>query len=421
MRLREGVDRALGPGTARGRMLGSGLPLLLSSTTLVVVPVIARQYLDDAGYAAFALLLTVVTAAGLFDLGAAYTVQALGFGRRTTTRQYLVALALATLGALSVTGLALLAAPWIWRTSAGAGLGPDPTTLLLLTGAAAAARSAVLVVMARLQIALRFRLRAVVAVVHAAGQVLGCWLALASGAGPWSLGVGVLGGSLAAVLTAHVGLALSPERVPPAAAHVALGRFAGYRTASTLLAVTGSQADRWVLALVASPAFLADYDLALRFAQLPLGVAAALVAGLTSEAASTRGDEARRRLVRVATRRVAALLLVLSAGDVLLLAGLGLVGAVPLDARVAGLVALALVWSGANGLTAPTIFASIGTGHPQRELYYAAPALTCTLAGWAAAVALDQPWLVPLATGVSVTAWSLWFVRYGTHRARYAA
>ncbi|QKE85503.1 oligosaccharide flippase family protein [Arthrobacter sp. NEB 688] len=414
------MDRALGAGTPRGRLLGTGLPLVLSSATLVVVPVVARQYLDDAGYAGWALLLTVVTAAGLFDLGAAYTVQSLGFGRRATPRQYVLALALATGGALSVTGLALLAAPWVSTTAAGEGLGPHPTLILLLTGLAAATRSAVLVVMARLQISLRFRLRACVAAVHAVAQVVGCWVSLAQGLGVWSLAVGILAGSLLALLAAHVGLALTPERVPPADGHIALGRFAGYRTASTLLAVTGSQADRWVLALVASPAFLADYDLALRFAQLPLGVAAALFAGLTSEAASTRGEDARRRLVRVATRRVGVVLAVLTLGDVLLVVGLALAGALPLDATTVGLLALAIVWSGANGLTAPTTFASIGTGHPQRELYYAAPALACTLLGWGVAVGLRQPWLVPLSTGVSVTAWSLWFVAYGTRRAGYA-
>jgi O-antigen/teichoic acid export membrane protein len=413
------LRRLFGPDSARGRLLSTGLPLLLTSTSMVVIPLIARQYLDDSGYSAWALLMTVIIGAGLLDLGGTAYLQSLGFGRRPTMRQYSRGLALTTGGAAIVTALALMAGPLVTDTSAAAALEPHFVGLVLTCGLAASARNAVQLVMARLQVSLRFRLRAWVAGIHAVTQVVACWVALAVGAGLWSLGAGVLAGSVVALLVAHGRLIVHPESVPSNDAHTPIGRFATYRTTATLVAVISSQADRWVLALVATPAFLADYDLALRFAQLPVGVASALLIGVISETAAVKGNEARRRLVRRTTRQAGLLVVPLVVGDVLVFLTLGAAGLVPLSSQLLLVFFLASVWFGVNALAAPTGFASIGVAHPERELYYSVPALACTLSGWAVALALHEPWLVVISTFASVTSWSLWFVYYGTRRAQY--
>jgi O-antigen/teichoic acid export membrane protein len=386
---------------------------------MVVIPLVARQYLDDSGYAAWAILMTVIIGAGLLDLGGSAYLQSLGFGRRPTMRQYFRALVLTTGGAAVVTLLALVAGQLITDTGAAAALRPQYVGLVLLCGLAAGARNAVLLVMARLQVSLRFRLRSWVAAIHAAMQVLACWVALAIGAGLWALGGGVLAGSLVALGVAQVALLVHPEPLPRNDAHFPLGRFATYRTTATVVAMISSQADRWVLALVATPSFLANYDLALRFAQLPVGVASALLIGVISETAALQGNDARRQLLRRTTRQAGLLIMPLVIADAVVVTALGLAGLVPVSAELLVVFLLASVWFGVSALAAPTGFASIGVAHPERELYYSVPALACTAAGWAVALALQEPWLVVLSTFVSVTSWSLWFVYYGTQRAQY--
>lgn len=420
MRTRTAPPALLSPATTRGRLLGTGLPLVLSSSTLVVIPVIARHVLGDVDYAAWALLTTVVVGAGLLDLGGSAYLQSLGFGRRPTRRAYASALALAGGGAVLVSLLALAGGVVVTaRSSASGPLADHLVGLVALTGCASVARGAVLVLMARLQVSLRFRLRGAVAVLHTVLQVGLCWAGLAVGWGVWSLGVGVLGGSLVTFAVTHAVLAARPDRVAPVGSGVALPRFAGFRTSATVLALLSSQADRWVLALVATPGFLADYDLALRLAQLPVGLVGALLVGLVSETSAVDGHAARQALVRRATRTTAALVLSLTVAcgaGVLLL---GVLGLLPTDARFLALFALASLWLGVNAVSAPTGFASIGIGRPDRELFYSAPMVATMAVGWMAALVTHDARLVVAGALVAVTGWSIWFVHYGVHRARY--
>ena len=66
------ADLTPGPpvlGDVDRRLLQTGVPILVSNATVVVIPVIARGHLSTVDYAVFALLMTVVVAAGILDLG----------------------------------------------------------------------------------------------------------------------------------------------------------------------------------------------------------------------------------------------------------------------------------------------------------------------------------------------------------------
>ncbi len=401
------------------RLLHTGVPILVSNATVVVIPVIARGYLSTVDYAVFALLMTVVVAAGILDLGGGAYVQSFGYGRATTTREYATAVGLATGGAAAVTSAALAASTVVVPR-----LGSDLSTgsvvaLVAASGLAAMARGAVAVMMSRLQIAQRFALRSTVAGVQAVLQVGACWLLLASGLGLWALPWALALGSGVALVGAHLVLVTRPTDLPTAARRAPVARFASFRTMSALLGIGSSQADRWVLALVAAPLFLADYDTALRFAALPAAFVGAVFVGIVAESAAAPDDDDRHSLVRRYTARVAGVVTALSLAVAVGVVLLGTLGLVPLSRQLLLILGMALVWSGTNAVTAPTTFAFVGVGAPQKELLYAAPAFACTALGWVLAIWVDQQWLVPGALLVAVSTWSAWFVHYGTRRASY--
>ena len=400
------------------RLLLTGLPVLVANATVVVIPVLARAAFSLTEYAVFALLMTVVMAAGLLDLGGSAYVQSLGYGRATSTRQYAVAVGLAAAGAVGVTVVAAVAVVVVAP-------GVDPglrsstaVTLVVACGVASAARGAVAVLMSRLQVAERFTLRAAVALGQSVLQVAAFAALATAGAGLWSLPLAVGGGSAVALVAGHLSLHVRPTRFPSSPDHLPVARFAVFRTLSALMGAGSSQADRWVLAVVAGQLFLADYDLALRFAVLPGAVVGAVFVGIVAEAAAAHGAPARRALVARYTRRVAVTAAVLSVGTLAGVIVLGLVGLVPVTPRLVTVLVMALVWSGINAATAPTTFAFIGVGLPQAELRYAAPALLTAAAGWVLAVVLDNEWLVPVSLLLAVSGWSLWFIRYGARQDR---
>ena len=210
-----------------------------------------------------------------------------------------------------------------------------------------------------------------------------------------------------------------PTDLPSTLRRAPVARFASFRTLSALLGIGSSQADRWVLALVAAPLFLADYDMALRFAALPTAFVGAVFVGIVAESAAAADDDDRHSLVRRYTARVAGVVTVLSLAVVVGVVIVGALGILPLSRQLLLILGMALLWSGTNAVTAPTTFAFVGVGAPQRELLYAAPAFACTAVGWGLSIGFDQQWLVPGALLVAVSGWSAWFVWYGTRRASF--
>ncbi|WP_030527611.1 lipopolysaccharide biosynthesis protein [Phycicoccus jejuensis] len=402
------------------RLLRSAAPTLLAGAVTLLVPVIARGFLDDRDYALWALMTTVTVSTLLLDLGASVYVQSSGYGRWPRRDVYARAVAMSTAGSVVATVLAL-GTSLLVRSSAPLS---DLTTgsivaLVLATGAASAVRGAFTVLAARLQVAEAFRLRTVATMVQVGTQVALVVAGLALGAGVWTLPCALAVSSALALGGGHAVLRRRVVVHPPAAPAASPVRFAVGRTAAALVAVVASQADRWVLVTVADPAFVADYDLALRFAALPLGLVVVLAAGLVPESASLPDGPSRRAHVRRATRLCLRAVVPLSLAVLVSVLVVGLLGLVPLSARTVLLLGLGLVWCGVSALTAPTTQTLVGVGRPQAELWYAVPSVLLAGAGWLVAVAAQSPLGVPLATGTATVVCSAAFTVYGLRFARY--
>lgn len=413
---RQGWLQRLSKATEAGRLLRVGAPLLLISSVLVFLPVLGRHFLTTEEYATWALLMTVIAGAALFDLGATAYVQAVGYGWVLPRRLYWHAIALSSAGAGAITALAWVIGRF-WGASLSISTSPQEFgRLIVVCGLAAALRNAWTVSMARLQIAQRFGVRTSTAVVQSALQVGLCWVLLASGLGLWALPISLLVSSAVGLALGQAALVVRPLEPGATKSAVPLVAFASWRTVAAVVAVLSSQADRWVLASFAPASFVADYDFAVRMASVPLGVVASVSGGLIAESAALLSTDARRELISRMTRHFAAIVPVLSVLDALALLCLGSLGVLSLGAQVMGLFALALVWMGVNALTAPSTMSFVGAGEPQKELLYAVPATVCSALGWALSAALDLPWLVPITTALSLIAWSVWFIRYSLRR-----
>jgi len=405
----------LSTGTEAGRLIRVGAPLLLFSSVLVFLPILGRHFLTTEEYATWALLMTVISGAALFDLGATAYVQTVGYGWALPRRLYWRAIGLSSAGAAAITALAWVIG-WVWGAALSISTPPQEFgQLIVVCGLAAALRNAWTVSMARLQIAQRFGVRTSAAVAQSVLQVVLCWALLASGVGLWALPLSLLVSSALGLAFGQAALALRPLAGSATKSAVPLVAFASWRTLAAMVAVLSSQADRWVLAAFAPASFVADYDFAVRMASVPFGVVASVSGGLIAESAALMSTDVRRELISRMTRHFAAILPVLSVLDALVLLCLSWFGVVNLGIQVMGLFALALVWMGVNALTAPSTMSFVGAGKPQKELLYAVPATACSALGWAASAALDQPWLVPITTGLSLIGWSVWFIRYSLH------
>jgi len=374
-----------------------------------MIPVLGRVYLSVDEYVTWALLLTVLTATFIFDLGGSAYVQSFGYGRRVPRVVLRRALAMSVVGSLAVGATATAAAAVL---ASRLSVTQTPRALVVVVafvGLAATVRAGWTISLVRMQVEENFVARAACSALNVITLVGSCWLLLSRGAGVMALPVSV---ALSSVI-AMAGAVLVPRR--PESGEVSARpmmparQFAVWRTATALVAIVSSQADRWVLATMDVPQFLANYDVALRIALLPTAVAVTVFAGLVAEAASVR-PTSRRPLVIRATRQIAALVALLSCG---LAAAYWIaiqLGWLAPSWTLVLLFAMASVWLGVNALTAPTTMTLVATGRPGRELAYAVPSLVMATMGWALAVANGQPWLVPLSMLFAVVVWSLWFV-----------
>jgi hypothetical protein len=363
--------------------------------------------------------MTIVISAFMFDLGGTAYLQSAGYGVFVGRRLYVQAAALAILGVVIVTGIALVVSTWLGSSLRITTDSQTFVALIATTGAAAAFRSTFSVMMTRLQVAEEFELRTRMLVAQAIIQMLMCWIALAVGAGLWSLPISLVGSVVPLLLWTHRRLGHRRAGLPEARPPGYLPSFASVRTLSAIMALVSSQADRWVLATLAPATFLTNYDLALRLAALPIGLVITMFGGLIAEAAEAKGTEDRRALVRSATVRVGAIVGTLSAIGFAAVVAAGSFGLQMVNPQMTLILALGLTWLGINSLTVPTTMTFIGVGRPANEFRYTVPVVICSALGWWAATITGNPWVIPWATLASVSIWSLWFVHYGTTRARY--
>lgn len=401
------------------RLLKVGLPLLVSNAVLLPLPVLARLYLGEVDYATWALLMTVVMGAALFDLGGTTFIQSAGYGVWVRRRLYLQSVGLATAGVAVVTGVALLAALALGESLAITTSRNEFALMLVMTGVATGFRQAWVVMLARLQVSEEYKLRTELAVAQALMQVGACWAALILGFGLWALPLSLVVSAVPFLFISHVVLARRTTSLPDAIPSAHLAGFASVRTLSTMLATASSQADRWVLAWIGPASFVSSYDLAVRFAAVPLAFVMTLFSGVVAEAGAIRGTEARRSLVRSVTKRfgaVTGVLVVIGLIGVLLAGPMGLS---IVDRQFVLLFVMALLWQSVNALTGPTTMTFIGSGTPANEFRYVIPTVLCNATGWAIGVWSGQPWAIPIATLTSIALWSCWYIYYGIRVARY--
>jgi O-antigen/teichoic acid export membrane protein len=394
---------------ARG-MIAGGLPTVLAAGISLAVPLIGRVYLTSDAYAVWALASTVVTMSIVLDFGApAYVLRVIaigGSGAKAVVRGILASVAgslvIGLVGALAWTVYPIRSDVSV----AGAGM------LLFIGAGAASAVRAVLVVVTSALLAYGSRLhRGLIVLAQALVQLGLTWLLLARGVGVTSLVIATAVSSGIALVAALLVL----RRHQTGGDDLPAGEFRTFATSRTVVTMVGlalTQADRWVLGIVAGPGLLADYDTAVRLASIPRVVAINLALVLVADGARRAAQQhALSDLARKATRITVAAVLVSSVGSVVLMVVLSLLSAH--SSLVVGswwMFAGMLVWFGVNAATAPSTLMATGIGRPQEELRYLVPCLLATGICWGVGILVDSTAVMIYGAGAALGLTSLWFL-----------
>ena len=375
-----------------------------------MLPVLGRTYLDDVDYATWALTMTVVVAAPIFDLGGSILVQSVGYRRAVSPGVVRRALALSAAGACAVTLVALGLTTLVRAGGSLSAGNEDLQLILVVAGIGSVVRSAWTVQMALLQTRQRFGVRAVSAAMQACTQVIICWAMLANGDGLWALPVSLCIASTVGLVIGHHGVRHGAGSIEVGQSTNSTRALASSRVVSALVGVVASQGDRWVLAAIATPTFLAKYDFALRLSSVPLGLAVTLFQGVTSESAVRHKAGERHALMVSSIRHIAAVVLAMSFITLTGVLVLWRVDALSVDGTVALITVAALLWMGVNALTAAPTYTYLGAGLPWAEIAYSLPCALTLVAGWLTVGAMGEPSLLPLVSVAAVSGWSLWFM-----------
>ncbi|WP_050668412.1 MATE family efflux transporter [Luteipulveratus halotolerans] len=365
---------------ASTRMVTTGLPVLVASGLLYVLPLAARPFLSDAEYATWALGAVVLSITLVFDFGATpYVLAAEGAGSLDRAR-FVRATVLAVLGSLAP-GL-VLALLWL-PYSAGKDLaltGPAGSAFLLSVAAGGALRSAALVATGLMLVRGELRRRTVAVLSQALLQATVVVALLALGAGVWAL---PLGGVIAGAAMCLYAFRPFPRWERAALDDVHFGDFLRARLGTTTLSLSLTQLDRWVVGALVPVGLLARYDLAARLAGLPRLVVIALSGVLAADAAVNRTDRQQlSRIYRAALRACGAVVVVLGLATVT--AGL-LVHQLSGRSLDPALLTLLVVAFSLHALTAVGTQMMSGIGVPAVEYLYLVPCCALVVAIWTAA------------------------------------
>ena len=164
-------------------------------------------------------------------------------------------------------------------------------------------------------------------------------------------------------------------------------QFAFRRTGSTVALAIVLQADRWVLAGVATAAILGTYEVAWRFASIPRVVITSLTTYLIPHGVSLGRDESNVKRVVIRATIVAAALGVVLCTVVFL--AVYIFGVAPRDAP-AWILVLLLASLTSSGVASPTTNIGIGRGQPGIDLRYLVPAVVGAATVWLIGALLDD-------------------------------
>lgn len=398
------------------RLAKGGGPAAGATAVMMLVPLLGRAYLDDNMYAAWSLIASVGTVGLLIDMGApGLTVRLAALGE-INKRRIAVLVAVSAMPSLVVGGVA--AAVWpIYDSHSELGQVPHMQAMLGVTAVAGALRSA-LVVQASWALGNEYFLtRAAILAGQALLSIGTVWALLSTGAGISSYPLSSLLSCSAVLLIVVLQRVLRVTVTGPRCARThykanqltvsfrsELAAFASTRGLAAILGLGLTQLDRWIVGAVATSSFLADYDLAARFAILPK--TALLTLGLSFVHESSRRDSARslKRLLKT-LYNTSACILVLGCGmSALLMAAYLWAFRITTSDTYWWLYVVLLLSACLNALTAPGTLILAGLGQPKYELYYLIPAFVAASLGATFFIVLESTWGVvcSLAAAVAV-------------------
>lgn len=407
-------------------MLVSGVPAIAASALMLLVPIVGKAYLDAESYAVWALASTVVTISLVLDFGAgAWATSVFASHGVPRSLGYLVRPVAITSAGCAVTGL-VFAVLWHWYSMLDAFVDHADTGygLMVAAGLAASVRAAFAVVCAACLGRALNAIRGWALLVQALLSLAVTVLLLHAGAGLYSYVIAVAASSLVvgAVAAWRLRTALVSE---PASSRsegrsglpgYSLKQFALTRGGVTVLGITLTQFDRWVVGAVGGSHLVASYDIAVRFASAPRLLAISLSTVLIADAARIR--QSRTFLTALLRRSQWILGAAVIAGTAAMALALLVVSRLePGDALLtgvpAGMLAAMFLWFGINGVTASTSLIAIGMGRPQFELIYLVPVVLVTVLCWAWSYHSGNADLAIYGAGAALALGSLGFLWLG--------
>ncbi|MGC5257537.1 hypothetical protein ACPXCG_14380 [Gordonia sp. DT218] len=294
--------------------------------------------------------------------------------------------------------------------------------MLILTGVGGALRSGLVVLAAIALGRERFLSRGVNLIAQAALQSVSLWLLLEVGVGVAAIPTSMLVSGLPLLAwylrdftrtedaRSSGELAMNDSAIASIDFAAEIKRFATTRGAAATISLGFTQFDRWIVAVNSTSTFLANYDLAARFAVIPKTALLTLGLGFVHEATRdlrTRGIE---NLAKRSNR--------IGIG----ITGAGCIGALALSflfvriSNVNGLgvffclLVVLLICNSVHAMTAPPVLILTGMGKPEYELVYLVPSAITGVIGIVVSLYYSSAWGVTLSIWLSLAAWSAIFI-----------
>lgn len=396
------------------KLMATGVPTLLASGLLYLQPILGQRFLSSAEYATWALGATILTTGLTLDFGGSAYVSATA-ARGQLTRKLFAAATLLSCSGGAIVGIAAIAVwPQYQKAHDLALPGISGMSYFGLILSAATLRSITTIYTALLMGRNQNAQRAKFLLLQAMLQTCAIISFLLIDLGLWALPLSSILASIPfATLPLKKSLFEKPQGYVSDTPSIKLANFAKWKIIASVLSLTVTQMDRWIVGSVVTATKLAQYDLASRFAGLPRLIVIGVAGVLVSEASTLRHSP--RKLQDLYRRSLVIMAAILFASS------LGTIAVVALYSKgipnwPSGLFTLLLVAFGAHALTAPGTMIMGGIGRPSYDLIQILPTVTISTALWATAHATANDTLAMIASAVGLLAWCPLFIPFAYAR-----
>jgi O-antigen/teichoic acid export membrane protein len=371
------------PGPTMRRLASGAMPAGIATGLLAGLPFLGRAFLPSPEYAVWALVSTIATVGLVFDFGAPALATRLAASKRLGRTHLATLLLLSSMASIVIGLLAALAWPWYVNLTSLPRL-PDIPIMLIAVSVGSALRSCISVycsvALGREQFAVRGVSLLGQAIAQCAVTALSLWMGFGIASLPIGQALSTIPVLTVIALRMKIGV-MAWDATESASVWKEVRTFFRARGIASAIGLSFTQLDRWIVGVVATPAVLADYDLAARVASIPkIAVLTLGLSYLLESARATNNISELQRLIRKLLSYNAAIL-ILAFG----VCGIALWIAQPVLLKsttqyfVPLLLALCIV-SFANSMTAPGVMVLSGLGRPQFELHYLVPAFVASVA-----------------------------------------